>query len=332
MQVGGRTSRYQLSFQEPWFLNRPYTLGFSLFRTDVDFGGTLRSTSEGGGVLLGKQLKPFMAARLGYSYESATSTAFNVTGNTFDSATNRISSLTPSFIYDRVNNPYRPSRGSQLTLSFQVAGGPAGGDTSFLKPIGRFTTYRPKWAPGRSFLAIHGEAGLVREWSDGTILNSASINGVPRFQRFWLGGDTIGPRVFETRTITPLRYVAFDPVTDEITGVTGDPSFLPIDSLITSGGVPALVEVGGDRFYLLQAEWVFPLNQQADIALFVDAGDALFEDQSWGFDTARVAAGVELRFHLPVFPVPLRLIYGWPIRSLQFDRTSRFTFSIGRSF
>ena len=50
------------------------------------------------------------------------------------------------------------------------------------------------------------------------------------------------------------------------------------------------------------------------------------------FETARMSAGLEFRFHLPIFPVPLRLIYGFPIRELQFDRTNRFQFSIGRSF
>ena len=62
------------------------------------------------------------------------------------------------------------------------------------------------------------------------------------------------------------------------------------------------------------------------------SGDALFDDQSLGFDTTRVSTGVELRFHLPIFPVPLRLIYGTTLREVEGDRTSSFTFSIGRSF
>ena len=57
-----------------------------------------------------------------------------------------------------------------------------------------------------------------------------------------------------------------------------------------------------------------------------------FEDQSFGFDTARASAGIELRFHLPIFPVPLRLIYGNTVRELEGDRSSNFQFSIGRSF
>lgn len=336
LQVGGRASRYSISFQEPWFLNRPIALGFSIFRRDVDYGATLQSTSKGGGILIGKRIRAFTDLRFAYAWESvrSNSIAFAFAGDgtiqqISNTAENTISSLTPSLSIDTINNPYRPSAGQRFIASVQVAGGPLGGDTSFIKPIVTFTKYRRAF--GRSFLAFNAETGLVREWSDGTVNNSATINGVPRFQRFWLGGDTQGPRVFEPRTITPLRYVVLDEF-GGIREVVGDPRGRPVSDFVSSGDVPVLIEVGGDRYYLFQSEIVYSLNPQADLALFVDVGDSLFEDQSWGWDTARVSAGVELRFHLPVFPVPLRLIYGWPLRKFERDRTSSFTFSIGRSF
>ena len=93
-----------------------------------------------------------------------------------------------------------------------------------------------------------------------------------------------------------------------------------------------LIESGGDRYFLLQSELAFPIGEQAEVVAFFDVGDSLFEDQSLNFDTARISAGFEFRFHLPIFPVPLRLIYGVPVRELESDRTSNFTFSIGRSF
>ncbi len=336
--IGGRANRYQLSFQEPWFLNRPYTLGFSLFRRDVDFGATLRSSSKGGGVVFGKQLRPFMSFQLSYRYESVTSSSSALAfansqslSSSIFTANNKISSITPTFSYNKVNNPYRPSSGSQFGFSFQIAGGPLGGDTNYLKPVLRYTTYRRPIK--HSFLAFHAEGGLVRQWQGGsTQANSSNVEGVPRFQRFWLGGEQPGPRAFQTRSITPRRYVVLDE-NGSILEVLGDPRNVSLDDLVrTTGNVPALVEVGGDRYFLFQTELVFPIGQQTELALWTDIGDALFEDQPWGLDTARVSAGIEMRFHLPVFPVPLRLIYGWPIREGVRDRTSRFTFSIGRSF
>ena len=333
IQVGGRSNRYQISFQEPYFLNRPYLLGFSLFRRDIDFGASLSSTSTGAGIVLGKRLGRFTSLSVGYNWESVESRTVLTTAGSASLAQsitqqNRVSSVTPNFGYSTINNPYRPSGGRQFSMSFQIAGGPLGGDTSFLKPIGTFTNYRKGF--GRSFFAVHVEGGLVREWQDGSAVTGSNIEGIPRFQRFWLGGDTLGPRVFETRSITPLRYVEL--IDGVITRVLGDPRYVSVDDLVTNGGIPIVIEVGGDRFYLVQSEYVFPLNEQVEVAAFLDVGNVLFEDQSFGFDTARVAAGVEIRFHLPIFPVPLRLIYGVPVREVEGDRTSNFTFSIGRSF
>ncbi len=332
MQIGGQRDLYQISFQEPWFLNRPYLLGVNLFRRDLDFGGSLRSSSEGAGIVLGKRLTPSSRLSLAYNIESVTSTSFLTTDDnaltTFD-AEDVISSITPIFAYSTINNPYRPTRGQSFNFSMQIAGDFLGGDTSYIKPLASYTTY--KRFIGRSFLAMNVEAGLVKEIGSGNRIDASNVEGVPRFQRYWLGGDTLGPRVFETRTITPRRWVKLDE-SNNIVQVLGDPRFISPQDLLTSGGTPALIEVGGDRMFLFQTEWVLPLNEQAEFAFFFDAGDALFEDTSLDFSTTRVSAGVELRFHLPIFPVPLRLIYGVPVRELDGDRTSSFTFSIGRSF
>lgn len=337
LQIGGRSNRYSLSFSEPWFLGRPITLGGQVFRQDVDFGGTLESSSKGFGAVIGRRLTTFSDFQVGYRFESVESTAvgfasinpdgtFNTVRNV---AENDISSLTPVYSYNRVNNPFRPTAGQSFVMSFQVAGGPLGGDTQYLRPVAQYTKYTP--TIGRAIFAFHGELGLVSEWQGGTENNSATVEGVPRFQRFWLGGDTQGPRVFDTRTITPRRYVELDG-SGNIARVLGDPRTFPVADFVANGGVPVLVEVGGDRYFLFQSELVYPLNAQADFALFLDVGDSLFEDQSLGFDTARVSAGLELRLNLPVFPVPLRLIYGFPIREDPLDDTSSFQFSIGRSF
>jgi outer membrane protein insertion porin family len=336
LQIGGRSDSYQISVQEPWFLGRPYRLGFSVYRRDIEYGYSLRSSSTGGGVVIGKRIKRFANIDLSYNWESvssrsilaATSDTDSDGANTYSTDLN-ISSLTPVYFFSTINNPYRPTRGKSWRISTQIAGGPLGGQVSFVKPIVSFTGYRRAFR--KTHFGFHARVGFVKELEDTGFVNSSSIEGIPRYHRFWLGGDTLGPRVFESRTITPRRYVILD-VDGNILDVLGDPRLHPADDFVGSGGVPVPIEVGGDRFFLLQSEFVWPLNEQAELAFFVDVGDALFEDQSWGFDTARVAAGVEVRFHLPIFPVPLRLIYGVPVRELEGDRSSNFTFSIGKSF
>ena len=332
LQIGGRSNRYQLSFQEPWFLGRPYLFGVSLFRRDTDFGRSLSSTSTGGGVILGRRISNFSRVNLGYNYEqvsSRSSTSGTSTGDGVVLETEvEISSLTPVYAFSTINSPYRPSRGTSFTASVQVAGGPLGGTVSYYRPLINLTRYQKAF--GRSYFAIHGEAGMVRQFDELDVIDTSTVEGVPRYQRFWLGGDTLGPRVFETRTITPRRFVRV--VDGVIVDVVGDVTGLPPDEFIQLNGVPVPIEVGGDRMFLMQAEWVYPMNEQADLAFFFDAGDALFEDTDLDFTTVRASAGIELRFHLPIFPVPLRLIYGVPVREFAQDRTSSFTFSIGRSF
>lgn len=334
LQIGGNANRYQISFQEPWFLGKPYLFGVSLFRRDTDFGSDLSSTSTGGGVQVGRRVGNFSRINLSYNFEDVTSrsvTSGNASGDGQVLETkNTISSLTPVYTFSTVNSPYRPTRGTQLTVSTQIAGGPLGGNVSYVRP--RVLATRYQRAFGRSFLAVHGQLGIVFPYDEENefVTASSNVKGIPRYQRFWLGGDTLGPRIFETRTITPRRYVRV--VDGQIVEVTGDITGKPPEDFIQSNGVPVPIEVGGDRMYLLQTEWVLPLNEQADMAVFFDMGDALFEDTDLDFTTLRASAGLELRFNLPIFPVPLRLIYGFPVRELDFDRSSNFTFSIGRSF
>ncbi len=332
MQIGGRTSRYGVSFIEPWFAGKPVTLGFTLFSRTQDFGVGLRSEGRGGGIILGKQLGNFTAMQLNYNYESVQSTGFTVQESL---AVNRISSLTPSVTFNKINNPYRPSRGYSLQGQVQIAGGVLGGDSSYYRPVFTYTAYRPGLMR-KAYFAFHGQVGLVRAYGDGTTSNTSTVAEIPRFQRFWLGGETIGPRVFETRTITPLRFVRVDS-TGQIVEFSKNPVGRRVEDFDRNNdGILNqfdLVEIGGDRMYLAQQEWVYPLNEQLDIALFLDIGNALAEDTTLtSVSDTRVSTGIEVRFHLPVFPVPLRLLYGVPIRSVEFDRTSNFTFSLGRSF
>lgn len=333
IQVGGRASRYQIAFQEPWFLGKPWGLGFNVFRRDIEYNSAQSSSGSGFGVSLGRQIGYFSSVGGRYDYEKVTSQGFSFG---LGESKNEISSFTPQYLYNRVNNPYRPTAGWSFGSDLEIAGGPLGGDTNYLRPRINYSGYYRAFR--RTIFALHGEIGQIKPWQGGSAQNTSDILGIPRYQRFWLGGDTLGPRVFETRAISPLRYISLDPTGTFIDGITDDPVGHPATDYDLNGdGVVDrrdLVDVGGDRYYLAQAEWVVPLSNQSpvEIAFFVDVGNSLFEGQPWGFDDVRVSGGVEVRFYIPVFPVPLRLIYGAPIRKLPEDRTSAFTFSIGRSF
>ena len=345
LQLGGRRTLYQISFQEPWFLNKPYTLGFSLYRGTQNYGQAQSSQSRGFGIVLGRQIGYFQSVQLRYDFQRVESNGLapqvgyaTVPGTTTPLtniiAANTISKITPSWSRNSINNPYRPTAGWSLYTDMEVAGGPLGGDTDYIRPRLLFTKY--VHAIKQTYFGIHTEVGMVRTWAGGSTPNAANVNGIPRFQRFWLGGETYGPRIFQTRSVSPLRWVRLNAL-GEVVETTENPSGRPVKDFDLNGdGVvnrSDLVALGGDRYWLTMFEYNIPFQQApVEVALFLDAGNALYEDTPWSLADYRASTGVELRFYLPVFPVPLRLIYGWPLRKLPEDRTSAFTFSIGRSF
>jgi outer membrane protein insertion porin family len=344
LQLGGRRNLYQIAFQEPWFLNRPYTLGFTLFRGDQDYGAAQRSQSRGFGVMIGRQIGYFQSVQLRYDFQKVKSnglqpqTGFATLPGTSTPltsvvATNTISKITPSWYRNSINNPYRPSAGWSLLSDLEIAGGFLGGDTYYLKPRLIGTKYLRAWK--RTFFAFHGEIGQIKTWAGGSEDSAANVNGVPRFSRFWLGGESYGPRVFQTRDVAPLRYIRIGP-NGQVLEATSDPSGRPTRDFDLNGDGLVdrndLVALGGDRYWLTMLEYTIPFQSPVEIAFFADVGNSLYEDTPWGFTDYRASAGIEVRFFLPVFPVPLRLIYGWPLRKLPEDRTSAFSFSIGRSF
>lgn len=321
--VGGRSSRGSISFQEPWFLNRPWTFGFTIFRRRYDFGrvtdisGSLQrlsQTSTGGTISLGRRLGNFSQVQVSYGYQSIEADTLDLTADFAESST-RIGSITPLFVYRNLNDFLRPTKGLELLVIPQIAWDGLGGDTSYFKPRVEVSVYQPIFK--RFFVAANAEVGWVRAFGNND-REAGSINGVPRFERFFLGGDTIGPRVFETRTISPVEFRAR-------VDSDGDP--------VPSGTELVFpVFVGGSKMGLFQFEFGLPIGRTATFATFFDVGGTYNDGEDFTFDTARMSAGVEFRVFLPVFQAPIRLIYGWPIREQEFDRTSRFQFSIGLPF
>lgn len=319
-QVGGRASRASIQFVEPWFLGKPYLFSFSIFRRDVDFGrttdasgqlGRLRQRATGGSVSFGKRIGDYTSAQVEYQYQSIEADTFDIS-RTFDTTTTRLGTVSPSIWYRNIwPDPYRPTRGYDLRLTLPVTAEPFGADVNYVRPRAEVTVYKP--LSKRLFVAAHVEGSWIRKF--GTLFRQPGfIDGVPRFDRFYLGGDLLGPRVFETRTISPVQFL-------QQVDTNGNPV-----------GAPGLAFVGGTKMLLTQFELGFPVGKTATIAGFADAGGVYAAGEDIGWDAARVSAGFEFRVFLPVFQAPIRLIYGWPIKQKDGDRTSSFQFSIGLPF
>lgn len=334
LSVGGRSSRAVLGFTEPWFLGKPNTLGFQIYRRNYDYGlysnasgqqQRLSQTGTGGSITIGRRLGDFTLIQLTYGYESVSADTLDLSSQ-FASTRTKIASLSPVFSYKRVNNYLRPTHGFEFSLVPQIAFKALGGDNDYYRPRVSTSIYHPVFT--RFFVAAHLEGQYIHPFGS-LDRRPGYIDGVPRFERFYLGGDTIGPRVFETRTISPTRTV-----------VQVDQFGHPIDAngnIVdpATGGIPAVISgvyVGGNKALLGQFELGFPIGKTATIAGFFDAGGVYDDGERINGTNLRMSTGLEFRVFIPVFQAPIRLIYGWPLRKLDTDRISRFQFSIGLPF
>jgi outer membrane protein insertion porin family len=318
-QLGRISDYYDLSYTIPWFMDRNQTIGISVFQRSVEYLN-IEERRQGGTAFYGKGLGLFDSWSMLYQYEDILAN-FPARGapvppgqppppEKFTEVTGRTSSLTPGYRFDSRNDPFDPNRGFRFYSTAQVAGSFLGGDNSFVKPLLGGSTYIPMPLPRRAYLGLNLELGYVAPFSG---------EDIPIFERFQLGGEQ-SLRGFRTGSVLPL--------TDD-------------DRVFTDEAGRIL---GGDKYFVLNAEYVFLSVGPAKVLGFVDVGNSYHESQSFDPTQVRISYGGELRIFLPIFQAPLRFIYsfkldrksprdqfGVPIPSLR-ERGSGFDFSIGRTF
>ena len=315
IQVGAANNTYSLSFQEPWFMGRPWILGASVFRRDTNFVG-FEQVGQGASITLGKRVSNFTTLSFAYLIEEI---SFR---DAFNEQTTRTSSVRPVLVWDTRNNFFRPSAGFRVVASLEFAGGPLGGDNFFFKPNLQTTVYVP--FRGNTFFGLHGEIGYVDDF-DGRV--------VPIFERFFLGGER-SLRIFPTRSVSPIDD-GIPPIARDRGGRRIREPINPLDPLghIVDANDP-LVFIGGNKYLLFNLEYVIPgpRDSPVEVAFFLDAGNAWKNDQGYDLTDMRMDAGIEVRFYLPIFGAPIRLIYGWNLDPQEFESKNDFIFSIGTTF
>ena len=303
-QTGDRSNSLSLSYSVPWFLDRPQSLGFSVYNQAYEYGVVTDSNyysrdSQGAVLTYGRNFRLFQSASLSYQ-RSRYDDHYNVllddgTLLTVPALIDN-SSLRPMYVYDSRDNPFEPNRGKKLSLSMEYAGGFLGGDNQFLRPEAAFSLFQPvNGTPVRSVLAFNAKGG----WIEG--------RSIPALERYFLGGEN-SIRGHKSRSIY-LRDSEGNPRRD------------------ADGAV-----LGGDSFVHFNLEYHFLLGGPFRLLLFTDAGNVFGEGQPFDLSNLRTTAGVELRVLLPVFGAPLRFIYARNLDPRPQDDFEDFKFSIGTSF
>jgi outer membrane protein insertion porin family len=298
--IGEVQKLYSINYSDPWLFGKRIGGAFQLYNSKLTYL-QFDQESTGGSASVTFPLGLFAGWSVGYRRERSKVTNFDTSLvdpdyiSFYNNSTT--SAVFTSLYFNTVNNPFRPMTGMSLNLSTVVAGSFLGGENYFVKPSFEGSLFVPTFR--KQNLAFRVSVAYVRRYSG---------HEIPIWERFFLGGeDTL--RGFGVRSVYPLteenRYFV-DPGTGTIQG--------------------------GDRVYLTNAEYVFHITEQVDIALFADVGNTFHERQKWEFSNYRADAGVEFRFFLPTFNVPLRLIYATNLKSKPGDDFSNFQLSIGLTF
>ncbi|VGO20336.1 outer membrane protein assembly factor BamA [Pontiella sulfatireligans] len=299
-QLGTERNDLDVSFVEPWFLNRKLSFGIDLFHREAEyFSDDYDQKNDGGRISLGKPLSRFTRGTVSYALENIN--VYDVDSNASDAlkeeeGTRIKSSLDFTWTRDTRDKFFNPTRGNKTLVTPYYSGGSLGGETDIFGGRIKSTQYWP--LIGGMVLNLRGQIESVEAYGDSNGSTSYG-DGVPIFDRLFLGGSyTL--RGFEYRDVGPK-----DP--DD-----GEP-------------------VGGNSSLYGTLELTYPIWNKIRGATFYDWG--VVNADSWDFDPSNYYDnwGIGLRFDLPGFP--LHLDYAWPMTyDDEQDGKGRFNFLIGHSF
>lgn len=326
---GGRfRTLFDLGYFVPWFLDRPQTIGFRVFKSELDYSDIsdfqdLTQNSEGISLTYGRNLRLFQSLSATYTlarYDNRQALFFPeleepfVTEFDVDSST-----LTPTWAFDKIDNRFEPTRGQRATFSTELSGGVLGGDSDFIEPELTFALFQPlDDYPTQHVVGFNFQGGYLRPYGNGlefvfdyyVLGGERSIRGHARRSLFPRNeaGDLLcvprGVRIIDRRD----QYI---PCTD---------------------GTRSPVLVGGDRYLQLNLEYHYLAGGPFRFILFADAAQTYAPGFDFDLGTMRYTAGAELRVLVPVFGAPLRFIYAFNLNEEPFDEFEQFQFTIGSSF
>ncbi len=87
--------------------------------------------------------------------------------------------------------------------------------------------------------------------------------------------------------------------------------------------------LGGNKSLLFSSELQIPIAGPFKTVLFADAGDAYASMDSYELRSLRPSVGVELRFFVPGFWIPLRFIWGYNLDPYKDEDRNDFQFTMG---
>jgi outer membrane protein insertion porin family len=322
VQLGLQRRDYELSFVEPWFLNRKLALGVDLYRHQLDYespNNLYDETRTGTRLSLTRALwSDFFIGSVYYNLESVGISLNHPNSGVIDSGTglnqpykipyeitqqegdhlyNRFGT---TLAYDTRNSTQLPNHGQRTEIDPEFSVGNSDpGTPDYFKVQLRSAWYFPGLMKGH-VIEIVGRSGIARSVTGGD---------VPFYDAYYLGG-IYSLRGFKFREVSP-RSPFYSPTTP----------------------ITPNEPVGGDSYWFGSVEYSIPIVEKEGglgvrVAAFYDVGSVGLNTFSFSgnYDDD---VGFGLRLNIPHMG-PLRLDYGIPITHDQYNSGGgQFQFSAG---
>ena len=203
----GTYRTFSVGFQEPWFLNTPTLLGFTLYDTRQQYYYDVRET--GLSINFGKRFKwPDDFFRGDWTVKFQRTDVINGGGYYQTGLRNQFSikqTITRSSVFD----PIFPLTGTKISNSTELSGGPfLPGNMDFVKNIFAAELYSP--------VVRNSKLVLYSNFNFYFVQAIGADNYLPPTELFFMGGNglaynTIALRGYDDRNVGPKNY-AFNPI------------------------------------------------------------------------------------------------------------------------
>ena len=193
IQLSTISKEFELSFTEPYFLDRPISAGIDLYKVLTDFQqADYQSNTTAAGLRLGFPTSEYGSVGLRYTFRVDQLTPF---GNASEAiilaqGTANTSSFGYTYSYNTLDDAIKPRNGISFQFSQDIAG--FGGTLKYLRTVANFSTFHPIF--DGQFVAKFGlQAGYINGYGGQSVrVNERFFEGGDSFRGFALAG--IGPR------------------------------------------------------------------------------------------------------------------------------------------
>ena len=316
--VSLRSQQVDLSFTEPYFLDRNIAAGFDLFEIKTSptanfFSGVTppyQQFSYGGALRTGYQITENLRQTLKYTARSDNITNLQPNTSLFivlQAGEHTTSEIGQVLLYDRRDDRLDPTGGYYASVGNDFAGVGFGVDYVRNKvSAGYYYSVFPEWV-----VSVTGEAGYIFGWNGQNVLIQ---------DRFFVGGDNL--RGFQSAGVGPRDSVSGD-------ALGGQKYYLGSVTLGVPLGLPKEFGVSGRVFTDFGTLYhIQPTNIVLTPAQLASTGGV--QPMVQQSPAIRASAGIGVSWKSPVGPIRLDVAY--PIRKEPFDKTQFFRVSFGTRF